>query len=87
LYNWYAGSVSWFGLNRKLTYCSRCEKTRANLKIDILDFVIEHGINKDNIDDYELSLECEGRLIKLDETYMKYSIEEIIQDGDICISI
>lgn len=85
--DWYAGSVSWFGLNRKLTYCSRCEKTRVNLKIDILDFVVEHCINKDNINEYELSLECEGRLIKLDETYMKYSIEEIVKDGNISISI
>lgn len=86
--DWYSGSVSWFGLNRSKKYCSRCEKVRTNLKIDILDFVVKYNINKDNLNDYSLFIECDGKLIKnLGGTYNKYSIQEIVKDGSIIINV
>lgn len=86
--DWYVGSVSWFGLNRTLTYCSRCEKVKTNLKIDILDFIHTHNISHETINNYELVLECKGKLIKnLNEEYMNYNINDIIKDGTVTINI
>jgi len=79
---WYAGSVTWFGLNRKERHCSRCEKVRTNLKIDILDFVQLHNITKDNINEYDLYIEGNGKLLNL-----KYTLDEIKKDGSILIDI
>jgi len=84
---WYAGSVSWFGINRTTRYCCRCEKVCTNLKIDILDFVQSHTITKDNINDYELHIEANGKLVIIDEKYTKYSLDEIKKDGTIIINI
>jgi len=84
---WYAGFVSWFGINRDTQYCSRCQHVRTNLKIDILDFVISQGINKDNLSNYNILIEADGKLIKNIDTYKKYSSDEIIKDGLIDITI
>jgi hypothetical protein len=86
--NWFAGSVSWFGINRTSLYCERCERVRTNLTIDILDFVLQYSISNDNIDKYDLFIEANGKLIKNTEgRYITYSIEEIIQDGSISIDV
>ena len=82
----YAGSVTWFGINRSEKFCKRCECTRTNLAIDVLDFVKERGIHKGNIDDYNIHIECKGRLIKdTSGEYKTYIIKNLIRDG--CISI
>jgi hypothetical protein len=86
--DWYAGSVSWFGLNRSSTYCNRCEKVRTNLKMDILDFVTIHNVTNETINDYELFLECQGKLIKnMNGEYIAYDMKDIIQDGTVTISL
>jgi hypothetical protein len=86
--NWYAGSVSWLGINRKNRHCNRCEKVRTNLKIDILDYVNLYNINNNNLNKYELFMELNGKIIKnLDGTYIKYSINDIVKDGEIIINI
>ena len=72
----YAGSTSWFGINRDTTTCCRCEITRTNLKIDIEEYLVLNKITKDNINKYNLVIEGEGRLIK--KTYIE---KELIQDG------
>ena len=86
--DWFVGSVSWFGLNRTITHCNRCEKVRTNLKIDILDFINIHHITNENINTYELFLECNGQLIKNEnEEYTNYNIEDIIKDGTVSVNI
>jgi hypothetical protein len=86
--DWFAGSVTWFGLNRTATYCNRCEKVKTNLKIDILDFVSIHNITNENVNDYDLLLECHGKLIKLPNGYYNtYDIKDILYDGNIEINL
>jgi hypothetical protein len=86
--NWYAGAVSWFGLNRSSTYCNRCEKVKTNLKIDILDFVSTYNVTNENVNDYNLILECHGKLIKnMNGQYITYDIKDILYDGTIEINI
>ena len=86
--DWYAGSTSWFGINRSQTYCNRCEKTRTNLKIDILDFIKLHSIISENKNDYEIVFECYGKLKKTNiGEYISYTMEDIIKDGTIEINI
>ena len=86
--DWYVGSVSWFGLNRKATHCNRCEKVKTNLKIDILDFINTHHITHENINNYDLLLECSGKLIKNEnDEYVSYKTEDIINDGTVSINI
>lgn len=36
----------WIGINRTEIYCSRCEKTRTNISIDISDYLMENNVNK-----------------------------------------
>ena len=82
--NAYAGSTTWFGIDRSEKFCKRCECTRTNLAIDILDFVKERKIHKENIDDYDIFLECKGRLIKdAGGSYKTYMIADIVRDGEI----
>jgi hypothetical protein len=83
---WFAGSAFWFGINRSEKYCKRCECTRTNLSVDVLDFVKEKGIHKENIGEYQVFIEGKGRLKKSDDgKYMTYRIEEF--DGSIVIDI
>lgn len=83
--NYFAGSVSWFGINRSTMYCQRCSVTRTNLKIDILDYIIQNNINKDNIKNYNFFIEGNGKIIKINNHYLIYSQQEIIIDGFIQI--
>jgi hypothetical protein len=85
---WYAGSATWFGLNRSEKYCNRCQKTRTNLPIDVIDFVKENEIHKDNMDNWTVSIECKGKLIKnFDGTYKTYSFEDLLRDGSLLFNI
>jgi hypothetical protein len=82
----YAGSVSWFGLNRSDKFCRRCECTRTTLTIDVLDFIKENGIKKENMVDYNVYIECNGRIIKnVNGKYNTYKVEEM--DGKVSIDI
>lgn len=78
----FAGSASWFGVNRNIQKCSRCEITRTNIKIDIDEYVRSKGITKENKDEYTFTIEGEGRML-LGSIYTR---EELIQDGSyVCI--
>uniref|UniRef100_A0A6C0HZK6 Tyrosinase copper-binding domain-containing protein n=1 Tax=viral metagenome TaxID=1070528 RepID=A0A6C0HZK6_9ZZZZ len=82
---WYAGSVSWFGINRIGTYCERCNRVRTNLKIDILDFYKQHV---STIKKYYIWIEGHGKLIKTaDGSYKIYGMGQILKDGDIYITV
>ena len=83
----YAGSGSWFGINRNEKFCSRCQVTRTNIKIDIEEYVSENKITNNNIGNYNLVLEGEGKLIKDKYGYMNYSQADLIQDGTFVIVI
>ena len=68
-------------------YCKKCAVTRTNLKIDILDYIIENNINKNNIKNYNFFIEGHGKIIKIDNHYIKYTQQEIVGDGLIKITI
>jgi len=74
----YAGSTTWFGINRKQKVCWRCDVTRTNLKIDIEEYLEFNKITKENINKYNLVIEGEGRLIK--KTYIE---KDLIRDGSL----
>jgi len=76
-----AGSASWFGINRNVKKCLRCDVTRTNIKIDIEDYVTLHKITMDNINEYKIIVEGEGKLIKNLGNYMVYSLHQLVQDG------
>jgi hypothetical protein len=73
----FAGSTSWFGLNRNEKSCERCNITRTNIKIDIDEYVYENKITNNNIKDYNLVIEGEGRLLS------KFNLLNIINDIDL----
>lgn len=76
------GMACWIGINRTEIYCSRCEKTRTNISIDISDYLMENHINKKNISKYKLILEADGLgIVNFDGTFNKYNQEEILADG------
>ena len=82
---WYAGSVSWFGIDRSAMYCDRCERVRTNLKIDILDFYKQHV---STIKKYYIYIEGDGHLIKTaDGSYKTYGMDKILKDGDIYLTL
>lgn len=77
-----AGMACWIGINRTEIYCSRCEKTRTNISIDIGDYLMENHIGKKNISGYKFILEADGLgIVNLDGTFNKYNQEEILVDG------
>ena len=77
----FAGSASWFGVNRTTRFCDRCEVTRANLKIDLEEYVLEKGITPENIHDYTLVLEGEGLSVQSQTGYSTYSHQDVLKDG------
>ena len=79
-----AGSVTWFGINRYLKYCKRCERSRTNMKIDIATFMKEKNISYKDLGDYEWKIEGRGRLHQNDDgTYKSYTQEELLNDGSV----
>jgi hypothetical protein len=84
---YYAGSSSWFGINRSILYCKRCLVTRTNVKIDILDFILENNIDNNSIINYNYLIEGKGKIINKENAFVKYSKEQIICDGTVKISI
>lgn len=87
----FAGSSFWFGINRKNKFCERCAITRTNIKIDLDEYVeiIEKDIPglKLNIDDYNIVIEGNGRIIKGLKGYNVYSEAEIVKDGSVKVVI
>jgi hypothetical protein len=83
----FAGSGTWFGLNRTDRFCERCQVTRTNIKIDLDEYVNENKITKENLDNYNIVIEGRGRLIKKEANYSSYSLEELIKDGSYAIVI
>ena len=49
--------------------------------IDIEDYVTLHNITMDNINEYRIIVEGEGKLIKNLGNYMVYSLHQLVQDG------
>ena len=74
----FAGSAYWFGINRTEKFCHRCEMIRTNITIDIDEYVNKNMITENNINDYNLVIEGEGRLIN--KTYLP---NELIKDGEV----
>ena len=82
----FAGSAVWFGINRETTDCCRCNTALTNIKIDIEEYVTENGITNENLDDYVMTLEGRGRLIKdANNKYKVYSLRDLIKDGSYAI--
>lgn len=82
---YYAGSASWFGINRSTTFCERCQVTRTNIKIDILDFIINNNIDSDSINNYTYFIEGKGKIIQTNNIFGQYSMEQIVSDGSVKI--
>ena len=83
----FAGSASWFGINRLVKYCHRCETIRTNITIDLDDFVILNKINNDNVNQYRLVIEGEGQLIVGTHGFTVYSQSDIVKDGSVSLVI
>jgi len=79
----FAGSAFWFGVNRATTNCCRCNVTRTNVKVELDEYVSEHGITSANIGEYAFILEGEGSSVGK----KKYSLEDIVKDGSYQIII
>lgn len=79
----FSGSTTWFGINRNQQKCNRCEVTRTNMKIDIDEYITLNKIDKHTLDDYNLVIEGEGKLIKTSGSYKIYNEKELIQDGSL----
>ena len=77
----FAGSFFWFGINRTEKYCNRCESIRTNISIDIDDYVNKYNIK--NLNNYNLIIEGEGKLINTLNKYNTYSMEELVKDGSV----
>ena len=77
----FAGSVSWFGVNRTERTCERCQIARTNMKIDIEDYVKKHGITQANIQDYIVIIEGEGKSIQTPTGYGLYKQHDLLKDG------
>jgi len=75
----FAGSAFWFGLDRAATNCCRCNVTRTNIKIELDEYVAEHGITPTNSGDYVVLLEGTGR--GQSDAKRSYSLAEIVKDG------
>lgn len=84
----YAGSAFWFGVNRDVIDCCRCNVGFTNVKIDIETYVAEKGITSANLSDYTVLLEGEGSLIKgATGAYQTYSMAELIKGGSYSVVI
>lgn len=79
--NHYAGSGVWFGINRDLLDCCRCNTARTNIKIDIEEYVAENNITAANLSSYTVVLEGVGKLIKGDLGYQTYNMADILAGG------
>ena len=79
-----AGSATWFGINRYIKCCKRCNKSRTNMKIDIEDYLDEHNIDTNDLGNYTWMIEGNGRLHPdEDDEFRIYAQEDLIKDGNI----
>lgn len=77
----WAGSAVWFGINRAVTSCCRCDENLVNIKIDIGEFAATAGLTA-AASDYTLIIEATGRLIKDGlGAYKVYTMEELLGSG------
>ena len=83
----FAGSAFWFGINRTDKFCERCAITRTNIKIDLDDYIKIVKVLKVNIDDCNIVIEGNGRIIKGLTGYNVYSESELVKDGSVKIVI
>jgi hypothetical protein len=83
--DYFAGSATWFGINRNQKYCKRCKISRTNIKIDITDYVNENNIK--NFDNIDIFIEGNGKIIKNDGLYIIYNKDDIVVDGTMKINI
>jgi hypothetical protein len=78
----YAGSGFWFGINRDVIHCCRCNVGRTTMKIDVEEYVSAHRITASNIGAYTVHIEAEGSLIKRgDGIYSLYTEADVVKDG------
>jgi hypothetical protein len=78
----YAGSSFYFGVNRNIIDCKRCAITRVNFKVDIDSYVETNNITNDNINNYDVVVEGEGKILN-----NSYKQEDLVKDGLIHIQI
>lgn len=84
---YYAGTSSWFGINRTTMFCERCQVTRTNIKIDILDYILKYNIDNDSINNYNYFIEGNGKIIQTDNVFTNYSMKQIVSDGSVQINL
>ena len=77
-----AGHSTWFGINRYLKNCKRCNVSRTNIKINVDTYLEENKISTESLGNYYWIMEAHGRLNQ-DENkqYKIYHQSEIIKDG------
>jgi len=85
--NDFAGFFYWFGIDRNKKHCHRCETTKTNLSIDIDDYIKQNKINIDNINEYNVLIEGEGQLIIGARGYIRYTQNELVEDGEVNLII
>ena len=78
----YAGSSFHFGVNRNIIDCKRCAITRVNFKVDIDKYVEKNNITKENINNYDIIIEGEGKILN-----NSYKHEDLLKDGLIHVKI
>ena len=78
----YAGSSFYFGVNRNIIDCKRCAITRVNFKVDIDSYVEKNNITSENINNYDVVIEGEGKILN-----KIYKQDDLIKDGLIHVEI
>jgi hypothetical protein len=78
----YAGSSFYFGVNRNIIDCKRCAISRVNFKVDIDKYVETNNITNDNINNYDIIIEGEGKILN-----NSYKHEDLLKDGLIHVEI
>jgi hypothetical protein len=81
--NYLAGIGYYFGINRTKKFCARCYCSRTNITIDISDYLIEHNITIENINEY--NSEIVGIGLNTSNTF--YTQSELLFDGLVTIII
>ena len=77
----FAGSAFWFGINRTMRACQRCEVARTTQQIDISEFAAKQGITPENINSYVMVIEGDGQLQKGVTGYKRYGLGSLLNGG------
>ena len=88
-----AGIGNWFGINRHLKHCIRCERSRTNIKIDIHDYITNNNIT--DLNNHSWFIEAHGKLHNKkddddnddnkNDQFLKYTHDDILKDGELKI--